>query len=1003
MVKITQKKIPFKGKIYKYTTPANLATKLNVSVTTATNFIENQKGQILIRTSDGLFGKIKPSSANAMKRLEKFGINNISNAKLLNGTTLTRENNKNQEIKINLSKRKITGGNIRRALIRIKLTLQISEGDTVRTYTMPYSGPLAGLNKAIDEEVTARVKLINEAVGISIKINEGMTIEEIKKRSYVKIESVEVDVISEFTKQSFQYDGEEVSLERDQPINITSKYNVDMNEGFGCVDNMLYNILGLKSSFGKSATRKQLIEFVGKKARIQVYAIDGSLLYDNEVNSNKTLSFIDYQKHCYPIINGKLTKKKQKEITTIKYRNCNVEICKQLKKGVFPFDIEMDFSKEPSILSFVADEVKYINNDVHKKMVDLANDHGLTCTIKDNVRMTDIFKLLEPKHNITANSFFPLHFTKPAYNYTTDLKINNSKKISVIDCNKAYTSALYTLPFLISVDIRSMKSGPCTTPTEIIEHNLYIAEAIGSLDVTEEVLMPCKNIYSGYHIIYCAQEGINIKIYEEIACEKHKNSYSTLIDELREMVDNDEFKDIMNISIGRFNTDEKINETHNIVGIFNNEEIDGYDGDKIKISNEYSVLMDDYKNVTISNVYNKKPINFQIKDYHNMAMYKKIKQMKLKAADIIHIKTDCIAYYGDLPDDLNAELCGWKAIPYKEMGQASKQYPQCQETFFMPKPNNNKLYNCNAGWGKTYTIMNKLIKNIKNYEILTPSHKTCEIYKKNGLNCNVIQVYEHNGKMPTADNIIIDEIGLMGKKAHDLIYKLVCTNKRIIAYGDFNQLPPVCEEKYLQYFNSKLYLDMIFHKQYNTFANYRNNFTQEYYNDLINENIDYAAEVLKHSTKKYSKADIIITYTKDERDKYNNMMMKKHDLKFGDVGLNVICKTNELKAKNIFNAANFTITHKTTDKVTLDDKITITRKQLERNFIPYYATTLYGFQGDECASYFYPEDEIHMIKNGKFAYTLISRLKQQITKPEITTEEAENDKITDPQFIISFD
>ena len=55
-------------------------------------------------------------------------------------------------------------------------------------------------------------------------------------------------------------------------------------------------------------------------------------------------------------------------------------------------------------------------------------------------------------------------------------------------------------------------------------------------------------------------------------------------------------------------------------------------------------------------------------------------------------------------------------------------------------------------------------------------------------------------------------------------------------------------------------------------TNYRNNFNKEYYDDLINENINLEEEVKKYSTDNYHEADVIICYTNDIRNIYNKLL-----------------------------------------------------------------------------------------------------------------------------------
>jgi ATP-dependent exoDNAse (exonuclease V) alpha subunit len=109
-----------------------------------------------------------------------------------------------------------------------------------------------------------------------------------------------------------------------------------------------------------------------------------------------------------------------------------------------------------------------------------------------------------------------------------------------------------------------------------------------------------------------------------------------------------------------------------------------------------------------------------------------------------------------------------------------------------------------------------------------------------------------------------------------------------------------------------------------------------------------------------------------------------------DVGAKIICTTNTcktLRALGIYNKFAFTIQKYDGNTVYLDD-IDTSRKQicfnkslLKSNFESNYAMNFYNAQGQQFKNIYVPDSSInnsHM--SGRMAYTIISRLKENINK-----------------------
>jgi len=174
--------------------------------------------------------------------------------------------------------------------------------------------------------------------------------------------------------------------------------------------------------------------------------------------------------------------------------------------------------------------------------------------------------------------------------------------------------------------------------------------------------------------------------------------------------------------------------------------------------------------------------------------------------------------------------------------------------------------------------------------------------------------------------------------------------------------------------------------------NYRNNFTKEYYDSLINQQVDIKEELKKHfnTDKDYTKADVILCHSNAQCQEYNKLMLAFHKLNKFDVGAKIICTTNTcktLRGLGIYNKFAYTIVKYDYNTVYLDDtdatgnQICFNKSLLKSNFESNYAMNFYNAQGQQFKNIYVPDSSInnpHM--SGRMAYTIISRLKENINK-----------------------
>lgn len=728
-----------------------------------------------------------------------------------------------------------------------------------------------------------------------------------------------------------------------------------------------------------------------------LYDIDGKIIkanYPTKKTNKKNIIGICYNNHFYGMKNEVLKKNNpQNKETIIKTKEeINKIFDEQLNNYIIPSNIHLD--KYYKIGSFTNDNKIYFSNDDYNKCLEILEIYGLKDKMMPSINLINISDIIEKlyiKDNIS--SFFPIKIRKSAYVYYNN-DIDHEKYIKdyiTEDKNKFYSWILKELPYLIKLDYRQSNINfynKDNQPKNINDKYLYIVKPKLS-----SILLLNTNIYSGYHLKYCKKEGFEFEILEEIETETTENYYKNFIIDLYNKIDHTTAKNIINSMIGRFQKDPQLKYKYKIIKISNGDERAGdLENNYIKYNNNLYFKYE--KEEQYKNIYNKKPIAIQIKDMASIALYEKIKSLNLKNDELISIETDAITYinsgqYENHKNELDEkDINKWKRI-YKNIDYFKKHLGYENETqdqitsfknvLFSNPNNNNILFDCYAGAGKSYRIKNEIIPKLGNdYIIITPQHSVNKPYKKLGLNCAVIQTFIYSGKLPYEKYIIIDEIGLFNKQANDFLFKCMMTNKIIYSLGDFKQLLPIFEKSH---FNKEYYFKFLYGTIYNINTNYRNNFKKDYYDKLMNEEINLINEVKKISISDYKKAEIIICISNNEVEKYNKLMMEYLNKKFDDIGAKIICKTNKLKHKEIFNNDDFIILEydEQTKIYKIDDNLYITKEELNKNFSPNYAITLYKAQGQEFNNFFFGINSYNFL-NGRSAYTLISRKKEELTK-----------------------
>ena len=434
-------------------------------------------------------------------------------------------------------------------------------------------------------------------------------------------------------------------------------------------------------------------------------------------------------------------------------------------------------------------------------------------------------------------------------------------------------------------------------------------------------------------------------------------------------------------------------------------EYDSYAGFENSLSKTHSVFCQIVN--FIGDIYTRVPIHAQILDMAHQRLHEKLLKMEIDDKLVLQIRVDSILFIDNNNiidqhiDDL--QIGGWRKstyVPYtkileptiKKMNtlwQKNKVYPDISRT----------LEKCYAGAGKTYRIKNNIIPLYEDqnyqYRILTPSHSSLMTYRQCcPNNCNVIHSFSLTKKIPEEPNLIIDEIGMCDRMATDFLYKCMLLGKSIYSCGDFNQMPPVGEDKP---FCSPQWLDYMYNNQISSNKNWRNDFPRAYYDELMIKNNAECIEIAKlYSEKNYYDAKIIICYRNKTQQKYNNLMLKhlgyiteieysstknhKIGLMPRKKGIKYICIiTNEiLMRSNIYNGKQLLFDHETEDDdgnkfIVFDNGDTVKEAHFIKHFKPAYAIKIYGAQSNEYASIYWCGEDNYWL-NGTYLYTLISRL-----------------------------
>jgi len=764
-----------------------------------------------------------------------------------------------------------------------------------------------------------------------------------------------------------------------------------------------------------------------KKIKLVVFDYNKNVLVSHTptmAKSKDIICFLYYKEHIYNIKNVSIFKKmgdnnfKFNNTTNIIYLDEKKIVEKLIsifrEDKVYPYV----FYKHNDLCHIYYDDKHYTTNEYYEccfnilKQYDLLHRFNITNDITKCVEI--VFKLYIDKNENIRYSYAPLlnDLVKSEF-YYTNRDLFKSENIITIDKNKCYSYVLSKLPFLPYYHTSEHKIIKYNSD-KLIDHYYYYVEV-------EEptLLIPQNFIYSGLYLKTCinmSKKTITFDVKLTIECDRTENLYSELINDLYTKFNDKPIKSGINITIGKMAMSGLCLDTAlKFKKICCYDEALRYSGDKFHYNELAEDLYEifDIEDADYVKVGNNLLVNFMIKDFARLELFKFINENNIKKDDIVQIKVDSVSFikrkqkYLDTYLDKN-DYTKWKEEKFNPLtGNITIINDKLEFQTTWDKTEHKPVFNSNGGYydgyagcGKSYFIKNEIIPKLPadDYIILTPQHTNNQEYIMEDFNAKVSQTYSYDyTRKIDVNNIIVDEVGLLSKTMIQRLYEERLRGKNIFLFGDWRQLSPIMCKNIM--YNETL-IRLIADENYYIFSsNYRNNYTETHYKRMLNPKLSFNEKVMfitNHNLKPQNKnADMIVCYTNNTVDEYNKIYMKDRGYEnIKSIGCYVICITNKLKEMNIYNKSTFTVEDVKDDVIILSGNTTtfytILLKDYEKNFKPAYARTLYSLQGSNLSGYKICDDmeyepdmfggmklvsDMYFFLKPDVLYTLLSRFK----------------------------
>lgn len=929
----------------------------------------------------------------------------------------------------------------------VSYTLQISEDIRDRKTHIPYNNEYLE-EKEIVKYITNYLKRVKYH-DLNFDID--------PPNAYIYINSLTYKPISmfkEFYQETIKYHMTEMVLREDKYLEIDydNIFKFNLKEDDNCViefmkktygesknKNNKISIKNIENFFKlNNTTPNSIIQFCKKyNIKAVLYDINLNVISENVLSKKsqkKSLVAIVYNNHIYPSNDKYLNKKIHKKYNMINV-NESIELYNKFDELVKTNYIrEIEFSDHFMINKFTCNNNIYFYNNEYNLSKKILSIFGLSDKCNEKIKVSNISNLLKKLYKCDVyNSFFPYKNTTPAFTYSNNIDTKD-KEIYTIDKSFCYCYLLSKLKHIYVTDIRNPKykfinyrdkngNGIKRTNIDrdvlksdfkINENYIYLCNPLD-----KNILMKCKNFYTGYYLLKIEKYNINYEIFEGLFCDLVENRYNILLNDLyrktmssinnEDLVNTsyktprDVFKHIYCTMIGKMDREPTIYNNHYSTKHCNKDEFErSVKGTYLK-RNDIYYQIESHQSVSI--LY-KELAYIQIKEECDLMLFDKMVQLKLLSSNILQINTDSISFicqkYIDINElhDKESIFGEWKYIELKRIKSniyANKYNENLSFNNFDRTNENTYLFNSYAGTGKSFFIKNNIIKDNNNYIILSAKHNTLRDYRQNGLVTDVIHKYLYGNYLPSQQNIIIDEYGLLNNKMNELLYKLFLLGRSIYCFGDFNQKLPVSSNYHC---NNELYLNLLFKNKNDLNYNFRNKFSIIDYCSIINnkdnkedkqKHFNYL--IKKHLDCKIDEADMCIAYRNITVRKINKYMI--NNLKLSNknyIGANIVCRTNKLHNLGFQNQDKSKIIDakiKNNKMIfILDDKngtqipaeyLNIKCEDKKYKFEFNYCETLDSSQGQQYKKIYACEDDYNFfLNNNRNMYTLISRLQEDI-------------------------
>jgi hypothetical protein len=643
-------------------------------------------------------------------------------------------------------------------------------------------------------------------------------------------------------------------------------------------------------------------------------------------------------------------------IETLEYYNNNY----QIKNASINVDTN---SKDLNIVItklLVANKVNSNNCTLYLKgdLYDIAKFYE---TVDKNMIISSKFSMMSPlihiaeRYNLFSTFTKGMNRPKPINMSMSNMKYEDLTGVHSLDLNSAY---LYILQSMDYIPVINETTYPKKYDNHaIVDTNFYIIDHVPH----KYRCLIQTGITSGYRLNDI--EGCKISYYiEPILIE---NPFKVFI---KKMYDTNKgwAKQIISIFIGNMQRHQM--EGHKGIyfkDIITNENemlLSDHDDHDVKIGNLH-IVYKEYDNLQQHVNTNMLPCAHFVIDQCTLRIRNFIKSLP-PTTKVLGIKTDCVIFKGNLPNiPISPNIYGgFKEIPTKLPKKVIYNPFTDHEYFNIPiiekkdfKLNTNVLLDCIAGAGKTYFLQNTVIpmlkQNNKSFFVTSSQWNAIVDYDDDITSMTKLMKTSFvNGKhFHKYDYILIDEIGLLNSQMLKWLYEHKSYNQYIIGAGDKNQLLPVKDTIPFNPLKSKL-IQRMFDCKIKLTRNRRNNYTEEQYKEMRNNT--YITTDYEHTNIKQLPS-WNISYTNDTRKMINNLRSKNWTDKIGKLpirkGARIICITNNLKPKNIYNKQIFYVQSYSDNNILLkrynkDIEVTITYEEYI-NFDLAYCLTLYCVQG----------------------------------------------------------